>query len=73
MGLLFKKENINKIFVCIILFSFPFGLLFGQKTLDHELFLEEIKHSSDTIYRDCIKEHHANLCNFWNAPTFIRY
>ncbi|MCL2132312.1 MAG: CPBP family glutamic-type intramembrane protease [Lentimicrobiaceae bacterium] len=56
--------NINKIFVFIILFSFSFGLLFGQKTLDHELFLEKIKHSSDTIYRDCIKEYDAYLEKF---------
>jgi hypothetical protein len=38
-----------KTFVLITVFLFFSGFLFAQKTLDHELFLEKVKHGSDNI------------------------
>ncbi len=54
------KYNIKTLIV--IIFSLLFlEFLFGQKTLDHKLFLEKIKHSSDNTYKECIKEYDAYL------------
>lgn len=49
----------------IIAFSLFFEVfVFGQKTLDHKLFLEKIKHSSDNIYKECLDEYGAYLEQF---------
>jgi hypothetical protein len=53
-----------KILVIITFSLFFLELLFGQKTLDHIYFLEKIKHSSDNIYKECIKEYDAYLGKF---------
>ena len=44
---------------------------FGQKTLEHELFLEKIKHSSDATYKECIKEYDAYLEKFPNDVSVL--
>lgn len=45
-----------------IIFSWFFSVFsFGQKTLDHEQFLIKVKHSSDHIYNECIREYDSYL------------
>ncbi|MCL2329208.1 MAG: CPBP family glutamic-type intramembrane protease [Bacteroidetes bacterium] len=57
------KYNV-KTLVVIIFSLFFLEFLFGQKILDHEQFIEKIKHSSDNIYKECIKEYDAYLDKF---------
>ena len=60
-----------KIVVIITSFLLLSGFLFAQKTLDHELFLERIKHSSDNIYKECIKEYDTFLDKFPNDVSVL--
>lgn len=53
-----------KVLVLITISLFFLEFLFGQKTLDHIHFLERIKHSSDNIYKECIKEYDLYLEKF---------
>ena len=50
-----------KILVTITFSMFLSAFLFGQKTLDHQQFLEKIKHSSDNIYKECMQEYDSYL------------
>ena len=43
---------------------FQTEFLFGQKTLDHEIFLEKIKSSDETVYKECIREYDIYLNKF---------
>ena len=56
--------NNIKILAAITFSLFFSECLFGQNTLDHMQFIEKIKHSSDTIYKECIKEYDAYLDKF---------
>jgi uncharacterized protein len=44
------------------------GLLSGQTTLDHQVFLKEMENSSDNVYRKCIGQYEAYLSK---APTDV--
>ena len=57
--------------LCRIIFSVSAALavsasLFGQKTLDHEIFLEKIANSGEAVYREAIREYNAYLDKFPN-------
>lgn len=56
-----KTNYIIKFLVVITISLFFSRLLFGQKSLDHKLFLENIKHSSDNFYKECLKEYDTYL------------
>ncbi len=58
------RKIIYQILLIIIILSFPFGYLLAQKAFDHEIFLERLRHSSDTIYIDCIKAYDMYLDEF---------
>jgi len=60
-----------KTLIVLIVFSFFSGLLLAQKALDHKLFLERIRHSSDNIYKECIKEYDAYLDKFPNDVSVL--
>ena len=67
-----QTTNFNiKIIIAVSFFYFLSGFLFAQKVLDHELFLEKIKHSSDTIYKDCINEYDAYIEKFPNDVSVL--
>ncbi len=55
------RKSHYQILFTIVVALFPFGILFGEKTLDHELFLEKIKHAGDHVYQECIREYDAYL------------
>jgi len=57
-------KYVIKILVVITFSLFFSEFLFAQKTLDHQQFLEKIKHSSDNIYKECIKKYDAYLDKF---------
>lgn len=64
----------------VFILLLPLGSLYGQKKLDHEIFLKKLKHSSDNIYRDCIKVYDDYLKNnpddadvFIEKCSFIQY
>jgi membrane protease YdiL (CAAX protease family) len=58
----------NKLLFKILIFSvilfFPCLLISGQAILDHKIFLEEIEHSSENIYKDCIRKYDQYLNKF---------
>ena len=58
------RKTVCHILLLGIILILPFGVVSGQKTLDHEVFLQKIANSSDNIYRECISEYDAYLEKF---------
>jgi membrane protease YdiL (CAAX protease family)/tetratricopeptide (TPR) repeat protein len=58
------KRKLSQLLLLFIISLVPFEFLSAQKKLDHEVFLEKIRNSSDTIYSECIKEYDAFLKDF---------
>lgn len=57
------RKELIQFSLLFIISLFPFEFLSSQKILDHEIFLERIKNSSDNIYAECIKEYNSYLKN----------
>ena len=58
------KSSLFRISFLILILFWPAGYLFSQVKLDHEVFIEKIRHSNDNIYQECIKEYNTYLGEF---------
>jgi uncharacterized protein len=56
-----KYRILLKFITIICVFTNPTEFVFSQITLDHKVFLKEIKNSSNTIYLECIEEYNSYL------------
>jgi uncharacterized protein len=59
-----KNILLVKVLIFSIILFFSCLLISGQAILDHKVFLEEIKHGSDNIYKDCIRKYDQYLNKF---------
>lgn len=57
------KKELVQFSLLLIISIFPFEFLSSQNKLDHKIFLERIKNSSDNIYAECINEYNSYLKN----------
>lgn len=56
-----KYRILLKFIIIICVFTNPAEYAFSQTTLDHRVFLREIKNSSNIIYAECIEEYNSYL------------
>jgi uncharacterized protein len=75
-----KNKLLFHFLLSLLFFSLSTEFLSGQKVLDHEKFLERMEHSSDDIYKDCLKEYDSYLSKFPDSVSvwiekckFIQY
>jgi uncharacterized protein len=61
-----KNKLLIQLFIFLIFTLIASEYLNGQTILDHKIFIEELKHSSDNFYNECIKKYDAYLKKFPN-------